>query len=102
MTQERAVATNANVLSHLKGHDLGVRRAAAWDVAVVEAEDACARSITTVGRNAAVAELGLVLAECNTGDLAAVVLVREGGESAPTAANVKQAILRLEVELCNG
>ena len=99
LTQERAVAANADVLSHLEGHDLGVRRATAWDVAVVEAEDARARRVAAVGRDAVVTELGLVLAEGDAGDVAAVVLVRKGRESAPTTTNIKQTVGRLEIQL---
>ena len=102
LAKEGAVAANADVLSHLEGDDLGVCSAAAGDVTVVEAEDARTGGIAAVVNDALVAELGLVLAESDTSYLAAVVLVREGGKSAPTAANVKQAILRLEVELCKG
>ena len=101
LTQERAVAANADVLSHLKGHDLGIRCAATWDVAVVEAEDARARRVAAVGRDAVVTELGLVLAEGDAGDVAAVVLVRKGRESAPTTTNIKQTVGRLEIQLMN-
>ena len=99
LAEESGVATDTNVLGHLERDDLGVRGAATGNVAVVEAEDACARSITTVGRNAVVAELGLVLAEGDTGDLAAVVLVRERGKGAPTATNIQKTVLGLQVEL---
>lgn len=90
------------MLGHLERDDLGVRGAATGNVAVVEAEDACARSITTVGRNAVVAELGLVLAKGDTGDLAAVVLVRKGSKGAPATTDIEEAVGRLEVKLVIG
>ena len=41
----------------------------------------------------------MVLREGDTGDLASVVLVREGGEGAPATADVEKVVVRLEVEL---
>ncbi len=99
LTEVRAVAADADVLSHLEGDDLGVRAAAAGGVAEVCAEDAGAGGIAAVVEDALVAKLGLVLAEGDTGDIAAVVLVGEGAKGAPAAANVEEAIFRLEVEL---
>ena len=64
--------------------------------------DARARRVAAVVRDARVAELGLVLAEGDAGDVAAVVLVREGAEGAPAAADVKKAILGLKAELLGG
>lgn len=99
LAEEGAVAADADVLGHLERHDLGVRGAATGDIAVVEAEDASTRSVATVGRDTIVAELGLVLAEGDTGDLAGVVLMGERGESTPTTADIEEAIGGLEVKL---
>lgn len=75
LAEERLVAADTDVLSHLKRHDLGVRATAAGDVAVVEAEDTRARGVATVLLDTVVAELGLLLRDSDASDVAAVVLV---------------------------
>ena len=86
-------------LGHLQADDLGVCALATGDVACVAADDLGPLGITAVVLDALVTEGGLVLREGDTGNLAAVVLVRERGEGTPAAAYIKETVLRLEVEL---
>ena len=87
------------MFSHLKGNNLGVSCTATRDFTVIETEDASLGRVTTVLEDAVVAELGLVLAQGDTGDLAAIVLVCECTKGTPSTTNVEKTVIRLEVEL---
>lgn len=85
-------------LSHLETDDFSERTLLRGDFTVVHAKNAGLAGITTVGLDSLVTKLGLIFAEGNSGNFAAVVLVGESSEGTPSTSNVEQAIVRLEVE----
>lgn len=68
------------------------------DFSVVHTVNAGAVGVTIVSFDPLVAELCLVLAESDTSNFAAIVLVSESSKGTPSAANVEQAIVGVEVE----
>ena len=99
LAEECTVTANTDVLGHLEGDNLGVRSAATGNITVVEAKDTGAGGVAAIVGNTRVTEPGLVLAEGDTGNFTAVVLVGEGTEGTPAAADIKETVLRLQVEL---
>lgn len=97
----RATAIKLHViyLGHLETDNLGEVTGAAWNFSVVHAKDTCLVRSDAVGLDALIAELGLVLAEGDTCDVAVVVFSRVCREGAPAAANVEKTIFGLEIEL---
>lgn len=87
-----------NHLSHLKTNDLGEGTLLRGDFSVVHAKNAGTGGITIIGPDPLVAELGLVLAESNTSNFAAVVFMSESSKGPPSASNIEQAIVGLEIE----
>ena len=85
-------------LSHFETNDLGERTLLRGDFAIVHTKNAGTAGITTVGLDPIVTELGLVLAESDASDFAAVVPVSESGKGTPSTSNVEQTIVWLEVE----
>ena len=85
-------------LSHLETNDLGEGTLLRGDFSVIHAKNAGTVGVTTIGLDPLVTELGLILAKSNASNFAAVVLVSESGKSTPSAPNVEQAIVGLEVE----
>lgn len=98
LTHECTVTPDSDMLGHFKTDNLGEVTGATWDFPVVHAKDTCLVGSDAVGLDALITELGLVLAEGDTGDITAVVFSCVGGEGTPTAAYVKETIFRLEVK----
>lgn len=86
-------------LGHLEGNNLGVSTLSARDVPCVSADDLGTLGVTAVVLDTFVTESSLILRKCDTGDTAAVVLVREGSKSAPSTSDIEKMVFRLKVEL---
>ena len=119
LSQERVVPAHTNVLkhktriqqigkytlihrnthlSHFQANNLRIRSRATGNFPIIAAQNPGSIRIATVRLNPLIAELGLVLSQCNPCNLAAVVFMCEGGKRTPAATDVEEVILRLEVE----
>ena len=85
-------------LCHLETDNLSERTLLRGDFTIVHAKNAGTAGITTVDPDPLVAKLGLILAEGDASNFAAVVLVCEGSKGTPSTSDVEQAIVRLEVK----
>jgi hypothetical protein len=98
VSQVLASESHVAYLGHLEANDLGEVTGAAWNFPVVHAKDTCLIGSDAVCLDALIAKLGLVLAEGDTCDIAAIVLGCVCGEGAPSTADVEKTVFGLEVE----
>ena len=86
-------------LGHLERNNFSVGTLSAGGVACVGADNLGPLGVAAIVLDALVAESSLVLGKRDTGDTAAIVLVREGSEGTPAATNVEKVVFGLEIEL---
>lgn len=99
LLEESLEVTNTNVLGHLETSNLLVATIRDRDIAIVHAENLALLLGNTSLAHGAVAPGSLVAAESDTSNLGAKVDAGEASEGAPAAANVKEGLTLLEIDL---
>ena len=99
LAEEGGEVPHPDVFGHLQAGDLLIPACRHGDVAVVHTQDLALALLDTGFSHGVVAPRGLVPSQCHTGSARTVLRAGVFREGAPSAANVKQGLARLDADL---